>query len=447
LTHLLKQFIQFFKERNLVAAQPFLVAVSGGIDSVVLCELCRQAGFSFAMAHCNFGLRGEESKRDESFVRGLGEKYGVEVFVQHFDTACFATETKLSIQEAARVLRYKWFDELRSEKVFSYTLLAHHADDNIETLLMNFFRGTGLDGLAGMNVFTPPGTCVRPMLSFSKENIKAFAEEHKLEWVEDSSNASSKYTRNFFRNELIPQIKKVYPQVEANLSDNVQRVSKVNTLYQKLVSDFKKKLCRYEKDEVRIPIKQLMEYAHTSLIFEIIRDYGFTEKQVDEVIKLSRSDSGKFIDNGTYRFIRPRAWFIITKSRSTGETIAIDDTEDLIHFEQGVIEIKKIKADKVKINADAFIAQLDAKDIQFPLVLRKWKNGDYFYPLGMKKKKKVARFLIDQKVVKHQKESVYVRESNKKILWVVGMRIDDRFKVSKSTQQILSFTYKHQVLA
>jgi len=295
---LLNQFIQFFKEKNLLHPQKhFTVATSGGVDSVVLCELCYQAGFSFSIAHCNFKLRGEESDRDETFVRSLGEKYKVDVFVETFAADAVATEKKLSIQEAARLLRYNWFKYLTEKNVSTFVLLAHHANDNIETVMMNFFRGTGLEGLTGMSWNLPESGCLRPLLNNSRREIENFANENKLSWVEDSSNSSNKYTRNFFRNEIIPTIKKVYPQIEENVRDNIERFKKTNNLYTSLVNDLKKKLTKGSHPEVRIPVKLLMRYSQTSLIYEIIKDYGFGEKQVHEIEKLALSESGKFIEN------------------------------------------------------------------------------------------------------------------------------------------------------
>jgi len=408
----------------------------------VLCELSKQAGLKFSIAHCNFGLRGEESERDEAFVRKLGEKYEANVYVEQFDTSSYASEKKLSIQEAARELRYQWFEQLRKENGFTYTLLAHHANDNLETVLMNFFRGTGLEGLTGMNVYSSYSNCLRPMLSFRREEIEIFAKENDLQWVEDSSNASNTYTRNFFRNELLPQLKKIYPDAENNLLNNIDRFNKTHLLYRKLVDDFKRKLCKYEKEEVRIPVKQLMQWADTALIYEIIKDYGFGEKQVIEVIKLSNSESGKFIENVKHRLIRHRNWFIITKKQTAGSTVAIDEYEKETEFEGGQLKIEKISMDNFKLQKQSSVAQLDAKEVSFPLLLRRWKQGDYFYPLGLRKKKKVARFLIDQKIPLHQKENIWVIESNKKIIWIVGQRIDDRCKITDKTKDVLLLTYK-----
>ncbi|HUC81340.1 MAG TPA: tRNA lysidine(34) synthetase TilS [Flavisolibacter sp.] len=417
-----------------------LLAVSGGVDSVVLCELSKQAGLQFAIAHCNFGLRGEESERDETFVRSLGEKYGVEVFVKKFDTKTYAEEVRLSIQEAARKLRYDWFEVMRKSGGFDYALLAHHADDNIETLLMNFFRGSGLEGLTGMPEKKKGFRCLRPMLQLRRAEIEAFAKTHKLAWVEDSSNASSKYTRNLFRNELLPQLKTVFPNVEENLLNNIKRLQQTTSLYNELMEGVKKKVYEVKGEEVHIPVLKLMKYKDTSLIYEIIKDFGFGEKAVEEVIKLANADSGKYIANEQYRIIRHRAWFIIAPLTVTAQTFVLDKDDSLLQFGDQQIRMKRIAKEKFSLEKDSSIAQLDAKEIKFPLVLRKWKAGDYFYPLGMRKKKKLARFFIDQKLSKTEKEKVWVVESHKRIVWIIGYRIDDRFKVTDATKDVLQLS-------
>lgn len=442
---LAEQFRNVIQSNSLFSSKDkLLLAVSGGVDSVVLCELCKQAGYDFIIAHCNFRLRGEESERDENFVRKLGEKYGVEVKIKGFDTEKYATENKISIQEAARALRYEWFEMLVNEELCKetvYLLTAHHRDDNIETLLMNFFRGTGLHGLTGIPVSY--GHIKRPLLSFSKEELIQFAKEFKLDYVEDSSNLSSKYTRNFFRNEIIPAISKVYPQVKENLQDNINRFKEIEKLYKFSVGQIIEKLCRKKGAEVHIPVKQLMQYDNRALIYEIISKYGFNEKQVDEVIKLSASDSGKYMESPTlqYRIIRHRHWFIISPVQS-GEAgiIVIEEKESNIGFEAGKLQIELSVKKAIDRTGSGDTACLDAKGISFPMVLRKWKTGDYFYPLGMKKKKKLSRFFIDQKLSKSEKENTWVIESDKKIIWVLGHRIDERFKITDNTKNTLRLT-------
>ena len=469
---LLQRFREFIRQENLFHPKDrLLLAVSGGVDSVVLCELCQQSAYNLTIAHCNFQLRGEESERDEKFVRELGKKYNVEVLVKKFDTEKYAEENKKGIQEAARDLRYEWFKQVVSRessvvsrqtsnlkretlngkrqnensshvsRFTSHVLTAHHADDNIETLMMNFFRGTGLHGLEGIPVMHQ--YIRRPLLPFWKEELVLFAKENKLEFVEDSSNQSVKYTRNLFRNEIIPLISKVYPQVKTNLQDNINRFNEIQRLYQISVDEIKKKLCKIKNDEVHIPIKQFMAYHNRALIFEIISGYGFTERQVDEVIKLAEAGSGKFIQSPStpHRIIKFRNWFIISKDQSMdAETIIIEEGVKNVQFSIFNLQLSILQTTNYKPETTNPVACLDAEGITFPLLLRKWKQGDYFYPLGMKKKKKLARFFIDQKLSKTEKEKAWVIEMNKKIVWVVGMRIDDRFKVTEKTKKIFKIS-------
>ncbi len=473
--NLLQRYQELIKKENLFSAKDkLLLAVSGGVDSVVLCELCKQTGYDFAIVHCNFQLRGEESVRDEKFVNELGEKYKVDVKIKKFDTEKFAEENKLSIQEAARDLRYKWFFYLWQSETLgnnidiiekdtipgwhtpatrSFVLTAHHADDNIETLLMNFFRGTGLHGLTGIPVSGPSAILAyikRPLLSFSKKELIEFANENKLDFVEDSSNLSTKYTRNLFRHEIIPAISKVYPQVNENLTDNISRFKEIEKLYKLAVGDIRKKIIKEKGSEWHIPVKQLMGYNNRALIYEIIADFGFTEKQIDEVIKLAESDSGKYLDSPTfdYRIIKHRHWFIISPINSPdSRMIIIEEKDKKVLFEEGVIEIEKLQTTNYKPQTSNDIACLDSKEIKFPLILRKWKTGDYFYPLGMKKKKKLSRFFIDQKLSKSEKEKAWVIEMDKKIIWVVGKRIDERFKVTDQTKSGLKISYLPNVIS
>jgi tRNA(Ile)-lysidine synthase len=438
---LLEGFTRFLKEKNLPLNQHrYLLAVSGGVDSVVLCALSKEAGLSFAIAHCNFALRGEESERDEAFVKSLGAQMGVEVFVNKFNTVAFAEEHRLSIQEAARKLRYDWFDDVRKNHGFAYTLLAHHANDNIETVLMNLFRGTGLEGLTGMPEENKQRRCLRPMLHLKRSEIIAFANERSLTWVEDSSNASSKYTRNFFRNAIIPQLQTVFPQVEDNLLNNIQRMQQTAALYNEQVAGLKKKVCEVKGEEVHIPVRKLMQYKHTSLLYEIIKDYGFSESYVAELVKLADAGSGKYIANEAWRIIRHRAWFIIAPKNVAAQMLVIEKEDETVRFDRFEMLLKFIQPGKFSLNKSEAVAQLDAGEVAFPLVLRKWKKGDYFYPLGMRKKKKLSRFFIDQKLSQTAKENVWVVESHKRIVWIVGRRIDDRFKVTESTRQVLQLS-------
>jgi tRNA(Ile)-lysidine synthase len=445
---LIQEFTRFFRAHQIdIKNGRFLLAVSGGVDSVVLVELCRQAGLSFAIAHCNFGLRGAESDREEAFVRSLAAKVNVEVFVALFDTQQEAAVRKMSIQETARALRYRWFGVLQKEHGFAYTLLAHQADDNIETLLMHFFRGTGLNGLTGIPEQSDnEGRCLRPMLRLRREEIAEFAVSNNLQWMEDSSNAATKYTRNFFRHELLPQIRKVFPQAEENLLSNIERFTHINHFYKEAVTALKEKIIERKGNEVRIPVKKLLRQANKAVMYEIVKDYGFGEKQLPDIIHLTTAPTGKFISNDSFQIIRHGAWLLIVSVTAKGETIAIERDKEAVRFAGGSLHFTTLSIEKFSLNTSEFVAQLDAGEMGYPLLLRPPKAGDYFYPLGMRKKKKLARFFIDARLSKADKEAAWVLESAGRIVWIVGRRIDDRLKITGRSREVLQISFEKAAL-
>ena len=436
---LLFSFKQYIKTENLFAEKDrLLLTVSGGVDSVVLCKLCQQAGYNFVIAHCNFQLRGEESNGDEVFVEALAKEYEVEFFHKRFDTQAYATENKTSIQVGARELRYNWFAQLIHQSVHLpiHLLTAHHADDNIETMLMNFFKGSGINGLKG--ILPKQRHLIRPLLFASKEDILAFANENNLPFREDSSNSSDKYTRNYFRNQLIPGLEKVFPQVKENLLHNANRFREINTIYQSAMEQIKQKLVVSHGNEIHIPVLKLLKTpALNTVIYEIIQEFDFTAHQATAVEKLLHSESGKYVESGTHLILRNRKWLIISPLQQDAGTQYLVKEEDAeIIFPHGTLKLAK-KLEPEKISTDPNLAQLDSRHIQYPLLLRKWKKGDYFYPLGMPRKKKIGRFLTDLKYSLLEREKLWVLESNQKIIWVVGLRIDDRFKITASTAATL----------
>ena len=444
---LFQQFQEFISKHRLFDKKDkLLLAVSGGADSAVLLDLCARAGYQFSIAHCNFQLRGEESDRDEAFVRSLAEKNAVPLFTKKFDTAAFVREKKLSIEEAARDLRYGWFTAIMQEahevngQAFRYLLTAHHADDNIETVMMNFFRGTGIKGIRG--ILPKQQNICRPLLFATREDIESYANENKVQFITDSSNASNDHTRNYFRNELIPGIEKVYPAVKQNILNNIERFSGVEEIYTESMVSIKKKLLESKGNEIFIPALKLAKMpACRTLIHEIIKDFGFTASQVSETEKLLESGSGKYILSRTHRILRDRQWLII--SPLTGkEEIAhfiIEKDTDGVSYPGGVIKITATES-PVSLNAGNNTVFINAGELTYPLLLRPWKKGDYFYPLGMRKKKKLSRFFGDLKLSLLQKESVWVIESGKKIVWILGLRIDDRFKVEPRSLNIVKLT-------
>lgn len=467
--NLQEKFLQQLKRFPfLQKQQKQLLAVSGGVDSIVLCDLMFVSEYDFVITHCNFQLRGAESERDEQFVRSLGAKYGKEILVKRFDTEKYASENKVSIQVAARELRYEWFNELVSKEysmfnnqysIFKeelttdnsqltthsihYILTAHHANDNIETVLLNFFKGTGISGLHG--ILPVQGKIVRPLLFAKKEELAAYANKNDLPFVEDSSNLSDKYTRNFFRHNLFPMLKEIYPNVEDNLLNNIQRLTEAEELYRQSVEQHQKKLLEHKGNEVHIPVLKLKKTSPLStVIYEIIKDFGFTSNRVQEVVELLESETGKYLSSSSHRIIKNRNWLIISSHQTTGAAnILIEKTDKKVVFSDGELSFEIVDSVSFTISDSNFTAALDRSEITFPLLLRKWKQGDYFYPLGMKKKKKLSRFFIDQKLSKTDKENVWVLEMNKKIIWIVGHRIDDRFKIQPTTKQVLKISFQN----
>ncbi len=446
---LLQQFKDNWKKRfsHLSTNNCYLlIAVSGGIDSVVLTHLVHQSGFSFSIAHCNFTLRGEESNRDEAFVTQLAKQYNRTFFVKRFNTKIDAKTNKISIQEAARKLRYDWFAELINNELsnanhqssaINLIATAHHASDNIETLLINFFRGTGISGLHG--ILPRQNNIIRPLLFAKKEDIEKYAKENHLQWVEDSSNALDNYTRNFFRHQLLPLSKQAFTNAEDNLLQNIQRFSEAELLYQQAIALHKKKLLEIKGNEVHVPVKKLQKAEPlATIIWEIIKVYHFTSPQVNDIQNLLAADNGKYVASPTHRIIKNRAWLIIAPLQTEeAQHILIEKKDKNIIYEAVTIQLSQLSVISYQPSTNKAIAMLDAKEILYPLFLRKWKQGDYFYPLGMNKKKKLSKFFIDSKLSKTEKENVWVLEMNKKIIWVIGYRIDDRFKITNNTKEVL----------
>lgn len=431
-----------------------LLAASGGLDSTVLAHLFKAHQIPFILGHMNFQLRGEESLRDESFVRSLGMQLGVDVLVKQVDTKQYAIDNKLSTQEAARELRYNWFSEILqgnlnikygelSNKQHPHIVAtAHHADDSIETVLMHFFRGTGIEGLKGIPAVNDEKKIIRPLLPFSRMQLESFATEFAIEFITDSSNDSNDYTRNYFRNTLIPQLQTVFPNVKDNLLHNMARIGEAAELYKQAVNKHLDSLVQSRGNEIHVPILKLLKIntLHT-IIWELIKPYGFKAAQVNEVIKLTNSVNGSEIASSSSRIIKSNAWLIIAPLAVTDAKHIVINGTGSWEFDGGFLQIQ-LKEKPVEITAQPQFEWLDASKIKFPLLLRKWKQSDYFYPLGLTKKKKLSKFFSDIKLNKIQKEAIWVIEMDKKIICVLGCRIDNRFKYQETTQQLLQIHYR-----
>lgn len=424
-----------------------LLAVSGGADSVVMCDLFSKAGYKFAMAHCNFQLRGEEANADEAFVKELGIKYGVEVYTIRFNTTQYAEQNKLSIQLAARELRYNWFEELRKEHKLQLVATAHHLNDNIETIIYNLAKGTGIHGLRGIP--HRQGHIIRPLLYATREEIEAYIKEYNLSYREDSSNASDKYTRNHIRHNIIPLLKEINPSLEKTLGDKIELLNEVEELYEGRLRKVNKQLFLPRGGDVYIPILKLKKTAHAStVLFEYLKDYGFTAAQVEDILSVIDEAPGKQFITELARVIKDRRFFILTKLPEENTTVVqINEGEEKVRITNYELRIEyKAKQESVTRHPSPVIEFVDASQLEFPLLLRKWKAGDYFYPIGMgMKKKKVKKFLTDLKLPLNEKENVWVLESNQRIVWVVGYRLDERFKVEGDGKEVVKLEIKAPV--
>ncbi|HEY8917644.1 MAG TPA: tRNA lysidine(34) synthetase TilS [Chitinophaga sp.] len=437
--NLLTGFSEYIQREQLFTpAQPILLAVSGGADSVAMAHLFHTAGFSFAIAHCNFQLRGAESERDEAFVQQLAARYNVPLYTTKFDTAAYMDQQRVSVQVAARELRYQWLEATRKAQQYAFIATAHHMQDNVETALMNFSKGTGLAGLHG--ILPRQGTVIRPLLFAQKEALQDFINTQGLTFVEDSSNITDKYTRNFFRHHVLPPIREAYPGAVANMAATIERIREAEQLFQEAVDRHRKRLLERKGDTWMIPVLKLQKTKPlVTLAYEIFKGFGCPSTQVNAVLELLESGSGRYVDTATHRILRNREWLLITPLEQPEPAILVIEPEHShVHTGSGHLKLRvQERAALGSIPTAAAIACLDKQQIRYPLLLRRWKQGDYFYPLGMAKKKKLSRFFIDQKLSLPQKEKVWVLESAKRIIWVVGMRIDDRFKLTEHTKEVL----------
>lgn len=411
-----------------------LIACSGGVDSVVLTHLIKNLNFEMALAHCNFSLRGKESDDDEKFVIELAKKLEIAVFTETFDTHKFADEHKVSTQMAARTLRYNWFDEVLNNFEYDYLLTAHHLDDDLETFLINLSRGTGLNGLTGIPKMNQK--VIRPLLNISREEIINYAKTNNLKWREDSTNKKADYLRNKLRLEVIPPFK----EANETLLQNFQKTQDNLLAAQNLIDDYIALIYNLviskTVDAYKINIHKLLELPHTEeLLYELLKSFGFTEW--NDVSNLMTAQTGKQIYSKTHKLLKNRKEIILTEI----STSKID--EEYLVSDEGLSSPLKliIESSKEIGETDKNIIYLDFEKLIFPLKLRKWKSGDSFKPFGMKGTKKLSKYFKDEKISINEKEKTWVLLSDDKIVWIIGRRMDDDFKVTKTTENILKITY------
>ncbi|MBW2962476.1 tRNA lysidine(34) synthetase TilS [Mesonia aestuariivivens] len=416
-----------------------LLTISGGIDSVVLAHLCKQIGINFSLAHCNFHLRGEESNQDEVFVKNLAKQLEVEVFTQAFQTEAYAKDHQLSTQLAARELRYSWFYELAAVNNFDYILTAHHANDSLETYLINTIRGTGINGLTGIPERNDK--IVRPLLVFSRNQIEAFAKQNEISWREDSSNASDKYVRNKIRHHVIPQLTEENPKFLQSFQQTQQYLKDTASLLEDYTTILFSRLVKEINGKYFLNVKDVKETPHTkAVLFQLLQSFGFTEW--NDVYDLLAAQTGKKVFSKTHQLVKDREVLILSAIEKTkDQIITIENEQAHIQWDHKQISIENVS----QMNGfGQNIAYLSAQKIKYPLTLRKWQAGDRFIPFGMKGTKKLSDFLKDEKLSPLEKENTWVLISDEKIAWVVGYRIDQRFKVEPHTTTILKLNITHE---
>lgn len=407
------------------------MACSGGLDSVVLAHLCASYNLDFSLAHCNFKLRGEESDKDEDLVRKLGEQLGKEIFVTSFDTHGYMAQHRSNLQIAARELRYNWFSQIMENHHIKTLVTAHHADDSLETFIINLSRGTGIEGLSGIPSLT--NTISRPLLQFSRTEIKKYAEANAIHWREDASNENTKYLRNNIRHNIIPKLKELNPHFLENFLKTQEHLGQTQEILHQHITQLKKQLFSKEKMVEKVKVASLLALRPTkTYLFHFFREFGFT--QWDDIYGLLSANSGKEVHSNTHRLLKDRD-FLLLKPIVHKNTKAFYIEGD----QESVSEPIDLKLSHVKAIGETSpnIIYVDKETLKYPLIVRKCQKGDYFYPLGMSGKKKISKFFKDAKMDVFAKENQWLLCSGDNIVWIIGKRADERFKITDKTKEIL----------
>lgn len=426
------------KNFSFLKGKRLLLAVSGGIDSMVLLYLFKKLNYDITIAHCNFNLRGSASQHDEWFVRGYAQNNFIPLHFKRFHTDTYATERKLSIQIAARELRYNWFSELMKENELDYLLTAHHADDSAETFLINFTRGTGIEGLLGIP--QQNGNIVRPLLPFSRCDIEAFAKENDIQWREDSSNASDKYLRNKLRHNVLPLLKKLNPSFTQSFNQTIENLRQSQSLAADAAALVYDKVVIVSAGQAHFNIEKLLEYQnYKAYLYQWLNQYSFTAW--DDIYSLIDAQPGKYVLSATHRLLKDRGALILEPLKNGADEIYTISNI----FEKTTLPID-LRLDLVEDMGEITsrnVIFVDNRLIKFPLFVRRWKEGDDFCPLGMNgQRKKVSKFFKDEKMPLSEKENTWLLCTENEIIWIVGRRADNRFKVTTQTTQILKIEVK-----
>jgi len=441
LIHTVRKFIE--TKRLLTPSKPIITGFSGGADSVALLFILNRLNYKCIAAHCNFHLRGEESDRDEAFCKQFAENHGITFESVAFDTKEYASANHISVEMAARELRYNWFETVRQKFDAQAIAVAHHRDDSAETLLLNLIRGAGIRGLCGIRHRN--GLIVRPLLCTDKDEILKFVKNQGLDYITDNSNNSDEYTRNFVRLRVIPLMEQVNPSVKATLARTTEHLADAESIYINVIEKAKRALLqKINNEEFTLDIDALLGYdTAETVLFEVLRDFGFTRQVTEEIMRSLHGESGKifYAPETEMQVVKDRNRLIISKitiNNSTEEYL-IEDIENLPAAMPLKISFRKQLIDSdFEIDRSQQTATFDYDRIKFPLKLRKWRSGDRFVPFGMKNFRKLSDFFTDNKYSLFDKAKVWLLCSGEDILWIVGARADNRFRLTEKSKNALT---------
>ena len=423
------------KYQLLTVGKPVLVGVSGGADSIALLTVLVELGYSCIVGHCNFHLRGEESMRDECFTETYARKLGLPFVKVDFNTRDYAAEHHLSVEMAARELRYAWFEEMRCVHDAQAIAVAHHRDDNVETVLMNLIRGSGIRGMSGIR--PKNGFAIRPLLSVARQEILQWLAERQLEYVTDSTNLSAAYTRNFIRLRVLPLLETINPSVRTAINRTAEHLAETESLFAYVMADARKRVFEAEN---RLSIKALMQYpSPKTVLFELLKAFHFTPSSVDEIFLSLNKESGKLFFSSSHRLVKDRDCLLLSPLAAAGEKEVYFLTGEEGCW-SGPIDLafsRIVRIEELHIQKDKDIAYFDLDKLKFPLVLRHWQQGDWFVPFGMQGRKKLSDYFSDKKFSRLEKEQVWLLCSGDEVIWIVGERSDNRFRVECATKRCL----------
>jgi tRNA(Ile)-lysidine synthase len=436
LANITQQNFPFLKEKKL------LIAISGGIDSVVLTHLLSALNFNISLAHCNFNLRNTESDLDTVFVKKVAKELKIKCFTTSFETKKIAQENKESTQVTARNLRYNWFQEILEAHNFDYVLTAHHADDNLETFLINLTRGSGLDGFTGIPEIN--GNIIRPLLKFSRIEILSYAKENKLSWREDKSNAATKYVRNKIRHKILPVLKEINPSLLDTFSKTLENLKESKQLIDDSIEEISKKVILKEHGVVKFRIHEIQQLSNPkAYLYELLKGHNFTEFK--DIYNLLAAQSGKQVFSKTHALLKDREFLILSEvailnEQQKTQELAFHISEDLCKITDPIqLTFEKVTAQSIQNKSTIYVSK---ESLTFPLIVRKWQNGDYFYPEGMQGKKKLSKYFKDEKLSLLEKQNTWLLcNADDTIIWIIGMRKDNRYSL-KSNLEITKICLK-----